>query len=1752
MNDQYRDCSPKTGTPRKFGTAAVAFALVFGAAFAPGAHALNLAQSPLFVVQGQAPLVMLTMSRDHKLYYEAYNDYSDLNEDGSLDIGYKPAAIDYYGYFDSYNCYAYSNGEFIPVGARKSTTSRENKKCGRAAGQWSGDFLNYVTTSRMDALRKVLYGGYRYVDTADRTVLERVFIPQDAHAWGKEYQSESRDGYDIRDYAPLDLPETGKYHLFANVTLTGVGSPPLMRVLANTAYRVWEWVSIERPVAGTQCATGANNRADCVGGSSRYESHPADHAEFETLVSEFANDAHKQGTQDVANIDGSGNPFGTDDYYLTVFKGELDIATGGTYQFAVDGDDAVEVIIDGTVVAGWYGGHGACNCQTHSGTITLSAGEHSIEFRQQETTGGDNYYLWWNGADSGNAWQIVPASGFDGLKQTVYNVQRGGAATMTDYTVRVEVCKPGYEEPNCQAYSGTSAQKPTGLLHKYGEGNGMFFGMIGGSYANNTQGGVLRKNISSIDDEINTNGTFKCAGSNSACTTPGIVGTIDRLRITSFNYANHEYSCGWITTRQMNNGECEMWGNPLGEMVYETVRYFAGKATPTSDFNYSTGPDVTLGLPKATWKDPYNTTDGFPYCAKPYMLAISDVYPSFDSDKVPGSFFSAFSGDISELNAANVGQSIWNIEFGSGTTKKVFIGRSGATDDSAPTAKDATSFGNLRGLAPGEPTREGSFSAAEVAYYARLNNLNPIAAARSTEIRMSAFSVALSSPFPTIEIPIERNADGTVARKVTLVPFAKSDWGCLGLDGSTAALDGTGFRPTNQIVDFYVESISDQDGDAATCVSSGKCPKYVFRINYEDVEQGADHDMDAIVKYTVELVNDNGTAKVKVNLSSDYAAGCIHHHMGYVISGTTDDGIYLDVRDLDTAAANDRDYFLDTPDATNLPYPRNAATYKDATALPLSRTRLFVASTQADQSAILLKDPLWYAAKYGGFKDINSNGVLDGNEWDTNGDGIPDNYFLVVNPLKLEQQLGGALDKIKHDASTFATLATNSTSLQEGSTLYQARFSAVGWRGELYAFPIDPNGALGTARWEAHKLLNVGDARQILTYDPDAASVKGIPFQFNSMTSGGVLQTSLNTAIGGTTDSCGDERLSWLRGANPPTCAGIQFRTREKIPGTDQDSVLGDIINSAIQYVGPPSFGYGLTGYTEFRNTWKDRKAMIYVGANDGILHGFSACLANGTCTDAGTEAIGYVPSEMYRLRPAGTGSPVHRLSKLTEPNYGTGGNPHAFYVDGTPTVGDVCNTSCASGSDWKTILVGGLNGGGQGIYALNITNPGAYGDEANAGSLVMWEFNDWHDDASISDNASDTTMTYGLGYTYSRPAVVRICTTRSSSSTSTPKVCSTSQWVVIFGNGYNNSEADTHPQSSVTATASTSGYAMLYVLDALSGQVIRKINTKAGNTVSPNGLATVAPDDADGDGVVDYVYAGDLKGNMWKFDLSGATSSWSVAYQSAGLPAPFYNAKDTSGNEQPITTSPEIIGHPDGGAVILFGTGKYLEAGTDPSSDRQQTFYGIRDNGAAVSTQTDRSNLQQQRVYNQVTNDATVQSNLRSSTQSAIDWTTKAGWYMDLARTANVPSERVIFDPKLFGSILYFPTAIPSGDVCAFGGTSWDYFLDAVTGGSLTFSPFLGVNKINTGDVSVPMAFASSRESRVGLSPTGTIIGTGRGSGLLFKTGTGGDGTGGLDTVRKTCKDAAGNGYDCKTGIPISLGTNAGRRVSWRELNFD
>ena len=1634
------------------------------------AGALNLSQTPLFLTAGQAPLVLLTMARDHKLYYEAYNDYSDLDGDGILDVGYKPA-IDYYGYFDSYKCYTYASNLFSP------STVTSDKKC---SGKWSGDFLNYVTMARIDALRRVLYGGKRSTDTASQTILERTFVPQDAHSWGKEYFSVARDGYSIADYTPLSLPATGKYHLFANTTLTSDVSPPLLRVLTNTNYRVWEWLSIERPVAGTECATGNNVRVNCAvaGGTTAWEivpasffsgltqttykannSYPTSASSFDSFVTTYGGGSVTPcGAGAVTQINGSGNPFkglngcpNNDDQYLNLFAGTINIPADGTYKFAVDGDDAVDVFIDGTLVVGWYNGHGNdgsdAGLTSHSADRTLTAGAHTIKFRHQEATGSDNYYLYW--------------------KRTTV------ASAMTDYAVRVEVCNATVGlETNCETYG--SSNKPVGILQRQGENNAMYFGLLTGSYAHNTEGGVMRKAMSSINNEITVDGRFgattETCASGTSCVN-GIIGTINKLKITGFNYSDYTYACGWITTAQMTDGQCNMWGNPIGEMAYEGLRYFAGKTAATTAFTYSgTTDDGTLGLPQlTTWTNPYSATPNpagspatFAACSKPYTMLISDVYPSFDSNSVPGSFFNSFAGDLTGLNVTTLGQTIWTNEPGLGGAKTVFIGQSGTNYDGAPTAKSASSFGNIRGLAPGEPTRQGSYYAAAVAYYGHLTDLNAI----SGDQKLNTYAIALASPFPKLEIPVGAN-------KVTIVPFAKS------VAGSSISATAGQFQPTNQIVDFYVDTIRNVAGSAVDAAINGGRAYYKFRINFEDVEQGADHDMDAIALYEIKLNADN---TVSVVISSDYAAGGITQHMGFTISGTTADKAYLLVRDADTATGSDPVYFLDCRSATTDPLNCINGTG----ALPLQKELKFTVSNTA--TATLLKDPLWYAAKWGSFVDANGNNLPDTTEWSANysatADNDPDNYFLVTNPLKLELQLTKAFDKIKLDSATAAATSTNSFSYQTNSALYQARFSSDGWGGELNAYPIAADGSLGAPTWQAQYVLDATPAtsRIILTYDRDA-STRGIPFQWSSMSSSGTpyLRTSLNKAYNGTVDNLGSDRVSFLRGN---VVAGM--RTRPFIKGTTTINKLGDIVSSQPQYVSLPNFGYPETTYATFRTMYQDRTPMIYVGANDGMLHGFAAA--------TGTEKIAYVPSEMYRVRNA---QPL--LSKLTASNYGDAANPHNYYVDGTSTIGDVCTDTCAAATDWKTMLVGGLNGGGQSIYALNITNPDNF-SESNASSLVMWEFND-------RENAD-------LGYTFSRPSIVRICTARTSSSTTTPQTCTAGKWVVIFGNGYNNTEADGY--------ASADGFAAMYVVDALTGVLIEKISTKTGSSSTPNGLSTVSVIDVDADNYADYAYVGDLLGNLWKFDLTGLHATWASAYGSVAAPTPLYIAKDStaSHNRQPITTGPDALLHPNGGMQVFFGTGSYLTA-TDKSDTSIQSVYGIWDNGAVVSS-TDRTNLQQQVVN---TSTATISASAyRTISANTVDWTTKKGWYLDLPESA----ERISYDPRVIGSVFAFTSTIPSADICSYGGGSWDYFVDAVTGGNLGYSPFVGIAPTTFGSAS--NAYASARQSKVGITPTGTLITQGKGSGTIIESGS----TGNTDK------------------FDINLGKNISGRVSWREILSD
>lgn len=1575
-------------------------------------NAEDLAQYPLFVSGADAaapPLTMLIMGKDHTLYYEAYNDASDLSGDGVLDVGYKPNMVDadgnqvdYFGYFDSHLCYDYSssNNRFTPVSATISGT----KKC---SGYWSGDFLNYITTSRIDALRKVLYGGKRIVDepydpddpNAVITVLERSYIPQDAHSWGKEYLSEAHDGYLISDYTPLSQPVAGTRHLFANTTLANESSKkPLMRVLTNSNYRIWEWVAIERPVADDQCDGATTSRTTCTTAAvtswetvpsalleltqttyKKTGNSPTTKAQFDTLVTTAATPSNLCGSQTVSTINGSGNPFNgingcTNDNYLTIFDGTITIPSDGNYTFAIDGDDAVDLQIGTTMVADWYGGHGACNCTTHNGTIYLTAGSHAIRFRHEEKTGGDSYALKWQ--------RSLPSS------------------DRTDYTVRVQVCKTGLLDANCKPYTDIAPDpdvvtyKPDGLLQQYGKNNSMLFGLISGSFKHptNMRGGVLRKNIESFMNEIDPDLGEVDPATGVFTDLPGIVRTIDQFRIVDFNSGTgYSYSGGWLATSPMvsSNSQFPDWGNPIAEMMYESLRYFSGKTSPTSDFmptltsgkervtlrDYASGESSTMDLPAPTWVDPYTTSSSL-YCSPGAQLVISDVNPSFDTDQVPGTAFtsSLSSNDITGLNVATEANAIWNAEHGGSSSH--FIGQVDTFYDGAPTAKTVSGLGNIRGLSPSEPTKQGGYYSASIARYAFENDLRSDLADKQD---INTFSVALASPLPKIVIPVDD-------KLVTLVPFAKSVGGY-----SINAAEGQ-FQPTNQIVDFFVDTFANTDpegSDEDPDVNEGR-PFVRFRINYEDVEQGADHDMDAIVVYELKVNEDN---TLTVTLTSEYAAGSIMHHMGYVISGTTDDGVYLEVRDADTSTGDDPDYFLDTPAGVSAggcaqaSPPTACAIAGTDTPLPLSATRTFTASDT--NVATVLNNPLWYAAKYGS----------EGNEGLASGEPSP-NYFLVTNAGKLQEQLEDAFTRIINlTRSSAASAAASSTRARSDTLIYQAKFDPSDWSGSLTALSLFDDNETDNVVWDAEDQLPNWDERQIYTWNAtpdDDSDPTGIAFTWAALNTAQKAYLSNDQTI-----------LNWLRGdqSAESTDNGVTgWRVRTKI--------LGDIVHSDPLYVdAPQNVGYAsLPVGTAGRDTYStpstgflavnaDRTPMIYVGANDGMLHAFDAA--------TGLERFAYVPNAVFG-----------KLKDLASPSY-RGLTPHRDFVDGSPAVGDAYVNNA-----WRSILIGTLGTGGKAVFALDVTNPLSF-----SADNVLWEF-------------TDSDLGYMVGQMTSSAVIGRL---------------QNGHWAVVFGNGYDSGTG-----------------AWLYIVDLDDGSLLKKIQVS--DDIN-NGLSAVALI-RDSQQTIVGAYAGDLKGNLWKFDLTG---SMFTAY--SGIP--LFRAIDDNDPAnpivQPITGPLDVGAHPLGGYIVYFGTGQYMRP-SDVSNRSVQSVYGIWDNailgndvvdpsrtvwegGTAITT--GRAELLEQEIINELELPNDPDNNTwRVISQHSMEWGTRSspdqrGWFIDLISPVHdVEGERVVSRPQILsgnGQVL-FTSVIPleSDDPCVVGGgNSWIFAVDLFTGGSSTGRTF-------------------------------------------------------------------------------------------------
>lgn len=1551
---------------------------------------------PPFLVNARPPLVMLTMARDHRLYYEAYNDASDIDGDGKLDIRYKEE-IDYYGYFDSYKLYRYDEGKkrFIPAEKTKDKKNKIKKQ------YWSGNFLNYITMTRMDCIRKVLYGGHRVIDIPQETVLRRAFIPQDAHSFGKEYTSKNTDGYDISDYTPYGPPAHGKRHFFASTTRESATSDPLLCVLQDVGNkkRIWNWVAKER------------------------------------------------------------------------------------------------VVVDD------------------------SLGKPDI------------------------------------------------------FVVQVEVANKNMPESNCKLYPNGS-YKPVGILQRYGESDKILFGLLTGSYDQNMAGGVLRKNIGTIRDEINTDsGEFTSAN--------GIISTINKLRIYDFIYKAREknstgeyvyndiysYRGGWQTAGPMSaegSSAFPDWGNPLAEMIYETTRYFAGEAKPTAEFTTKSKIDANLNLPRADWKNPLNATN---YCSQPVMVAISDIFPSYDSDHLPGS---AWAKPIdTSLPGLNVESGFREIARHEKINGNFFIGQASGRYDSSCNPKEiSNTLGEVRGLCQEEPTKEGSYYSAAVTHYAATTDLNTHL---GDSQNMISHMVAMSSPLPEIRVPIKGG-------EVALMPFAKTVRSTAHMNASEGA-----FQPTCTIVDFFVEDIAEDR-------SHGK-----FRVNFEDVEQGADHDMDFIVRYEYKIEG----GELKVNLTHEYQSAGYVMHAGYVISGTTRDGVYLEItsrKDIDLQ------YYLDTPPDRDRPGRGNSTTMLD-----FKSERKFTPSDSP--AALLLKNPLWYAAKWGGFTDFNNNGIPDlPSEWDKDGDGEPDNYVYVANPTRLEAQMEKTFAGILSRASSGTPASVSSAKSRDGegavylSTLYPEYPDSVDpsttlhWAGQVHALFVDKRGNLREDSnqnqkldpkedkivyypppnenatnatysgffliedngdsvisqeeltnssehlmdqrkikylWTSTQWLNhmsdadaiaqrsynsTSQSRYIFTFAdkdqnmiPDADEIQGFvwPPQYPAASPQAGLVNSKDfyayltlyapnfektpkelqdlrqnnpTVFKDVLNTLAKRQVNFIRGkdANAENVSGHQIsatRTRAYPDGHNKYTWrLGDIAYSTPIGVGRPTANYHLTyqdhTYANFLFRYANRRQMIYVGANDGMLHAFNGGFFNSTKNSfslqhstetpfaLGQEVWAYVP---YNLLP--------HLHWLTEPTYQ--GQSHVSYMDLPPLVFDARIFFDATGAPkdnstypdgWGTILVAGMRFGGGAIQVdMDKTDGKPFDNSTDRIMSSAYVIMDITNPEEAPRLLGEITMPR-QGFTTCTPTVVPM--TKANA-----KTAQENHWYLVFGSGPADANGNANPKHIEDAVSNQNG--QLYVLDLKALVAEKKIITldadgkfkEGGYTFATTEPASFISDPA----TVDWDLGGGNESGRFKTDaIYYGTVAGDIDHPKGAIyrmvtknqMPPFRGGTvDWIGNatlirtNQPIVALPSAAKDDTGRAWVYFGTGRLFNRSDIKAKQGKMAAYGIREPIDPISKAFLWKEVKIRDLFNstKVTvkkgscvdgaySPNCIQLEGISSWEALLEAVASGdGWYHSMER----PMERILGRPATTGGAVIFTAYTPSEDLCQHEGEShvWGFY---------------------------------------------------------------------------------------------------------------
>lgn len=753
-----------------------------------------------------------------------------------------------------------------------------------------------------------------------------------------------------------------------------------------------------------------------------------------------------------------------------------------------------------------------------------------------------------------------------------------------------------------------------------------------------------------------------------------------------------------------------------------------------------------------------------------------------------------------------------------------------------------------------------------------------------------------------------------------------------------------------------------------------------------------------------------GTDVCKNNVFTSSSDSNVAQHMTSFTMGLGADGTLNYQSDYETATSGDFYNIKNNLNNANWPVPAN----NTATAV----------------------DDLWHAA-------INGRG----------------SYFSAKDPNQIITGFTKALSAITAKLGSAAAAATSTLNPVSGNNFaYVASYTTVLWKGNLEARPININtGEVSdTASWCVESIAaDACPSPGVVVTDTSGSStvsncvVSGStpssctsPGVFDSATNKCTTQISnactgtMPSKVGATTDTrtiytsvggvltpftaanfgsdtnfsaahinglsqwgtlspeqqtaaAGANLVNYLRGQNgyedrsSNAVANRLYRTRE--------ATLGDALESQPAFIASPTFNYTYPGYAAFKAT--SRPGTVYMGTNDGMLHAFDG--------STGVERWAYIPSLV-----------IPDLWQLASANYSSN---HVNLVNGSPVISDFfCTANCGGAggtAGWRTMLVAGLNGGGRGYYALDITDPTA--------PTLLWEFN------------ANKTPPYGdpdLGYSFGRPVV-----TRKDDGT----------WVVLVTSGYDNGSLSRNPYVANSPAGNGGGY--LYVLDATTGSMLAtngKIGTGDGDSETPSGLAQIAVwNEAPTGNEGRYVYGGDLNGNVWKFDI-----------KTGGSPLRFVKLTNQS-----VMTTP-ILGLINGSIrVVYFGTGKYLEK-SDLTTKAVQSFYAVKDDGTSVGDPRSATGM-----VSLVMNTTGATRSVAVNPANEPNFVTGRGWYVNFP-DVDSGSERQNIDGTLVAGVLVIPTIVPSSSVCSPGGYGWLNFFNYLDGSGISLkydSSIVGVNVI-------------------------------------------------------------------------------------------